>query len=157
MKTFSFTWKYLCFFWLYSYYIFMPIIVSEFCPNKSSILSITLVILYFIIYILDENFNFIRKCLPFVFQLYSNCVPMPIIESECFSKNIINFINYLMVSSFDHTYVIWKPSALFEKVSSSSFNYILNIFVCLSVYLRFAKQILLLWYVILNFMIHMLD
>ena len=40
-------------FYLYSKCIFMPIILSKFCPNKSSILSITLIILYFIIHMLD--------------------------------------------------------------------------------------------------------
>ena len=115
----------------------MPIIVSEFCPNKCSILSITLVILYFIIYMLDEIFSFIRKYLHFVFQLYSNCVSMPIIVSECFSKNIINFINYLMISSFYVCYL--KPSVLYEKVSTSSFNY--NIFLYAYHYiLDFSKK-----------------
>ena len=33
-----------------------------------------------------------------------------------------------MISSFYLTYAIWKSSVLYENVSTSSFNYILNIF-----------------------------
>ena len=76
-------------FWLYSNYIFIPIIVSEFCQNKSSILSITLVILYYIIHMLDEILQFYKKMSPLCFSVYSNCISMPIIVSECFSiKNL---------------------------------------------------------------------
>ena len=42
-----------------------------------------------------------------------------------------------MVSSFYHKYVIWKSSVFYDNVSTSPFKYILNIFVCISLYLCF--------------------
>ena len=74
-------------------------------------------------------------------------------------KKIFNFINYLMISSIYHMYVIWKCSVLYENVFTSYFNYILNVFVCLSLYVFFSRKssIFKLSYVILNFIIHMIE
>ena len=130
----------------------MPLIISEFCWNKYSILSITLVILYFIIHILDKYLQFHQKIFHFIFQLYSNCISMPMIVSECFPQQIFNFINYLMIYSFYHMCYM-KISVLYENVCTSSFNYILPenlstslfnyipiMFGCLSWYLSFFSK-----------------
>ena len=117
----------------------MPIIVSEFCPNKTSILSITLVILYIIICILDENLQFYQKIFHIAFHLYSNCNSIPIIVSDCFPPKILNFINYPMISYFYHMCYM-KISVWPENVSTSSCNYILNVYVCLSLYLSFFPK-----------------
>ena len=53
-----------------------------------------------------------------------------------------------------------KSSVLAENVSTSLFNCILIVFVCLSLYLRFFQKNLQFYelsYVILNFIIHMLE
>ena len=130
----------------------MPLIIFEFCPNKYSILSITLVLLYFIIHILDEYLHFHQKIFHFIFHLYSNCIYMPMIVSECFPKQVFIFINYLMIYSFYHMCYM-EISDLYENVCTSSFKYILPenlstslfnyipiMFGCLSWYLSFFSK-----------------
>ena len=109
---------------------------------------------YFIRNMLYKIFSFNKK----VSNSFFNNV---IIEFVClslylrFSKKI--FLSIIQCNQFYHTYVIWKYSVLSEKVSSSFFNCILIVFVCLSFYLSFLfKKILFykLSYVILNFIMH---
>ena len=106
-------------------------------------------------------FSSIRKYLHFPFQIYSNCICMPIIVSE-FCPNKSSILSIVLCNlQFYPNYVRWKYSILHENVSSPIFNNTLFVFVCLSLYLsfRFPKylQFYKLSYVILNFNVHMLD
>ncbi len=87
--------------------------------------------------IYKKTFSFIRKCLHFHFHLYSDWICMPFIVSEILSKTS---------SIFQYSYVIhfiicklWrcKSSELAEYVFTSFFNFILIVFVCLSLTLSF--------------------
>ena len=96
-------------------------------PMQSSILSS-------IIYM--KFFSSLIKCLHFLFQLNSNYIWMVIILFEFFSKNL-QFYTLSYLSSIYHTYIIWKSSVLYKNVSISTFNFILDVLVWLSLYLNF--------------------
>ena len=100
-EIFSFVRKYLPFIFNYvvilfvclSFYLRFSKIIFNFISYhmKSSIISYICQI---------QIFSSTRKYLHFLFQLYSNCIWMCIIESEFFfSEKIFSFINYLKLSS----------------------------------------------------------
>ena len=101
MKIFSSIRKYLHFpFHLYSSCIYMPTLVSEFFPNKSSILSIIICNPQFFIHSLDENLQVFTQIspLPFPIILQWYLCAYPCI-SVFVLQNICNIINYLMLCS----------------------------------------------------------
>ena len=128
-------------FWLYPKYIYMTIILSEFIPKKSSILSINLCDPP--IYHTNVLWKscFIRKYLHFLFHLHSNCICMPIISSEFFQQFLILSI-ILCNPQFYHTQIRWKYAVLSENILTSFFNYILKVFVCLYIWV-FSKHFLI--------------
>ena len=78
---------------------------------------------------------------PVHFQLCANFICMPITVSDFFQKKSSILSIIICNPQFYHTYVRWKSSVLPENIYTSFFNYILIIFGCLSLYLRFWKKI----------------
>ena len=108
-------------------------------PQKSSIFKFFLWI-SLISYETYKIFSFIRKCLHILFQLCNNCICIPIVVSEIFQRKLSMLLVILSNPQFYHTYVRWKSSGLSQNMSSSFFNCILIVFVCLSLYLSFHFQ-----------------
>ena len=82
-----------------------------------------------------QIFSSTRKYLHFLFQLYSNCFSMCIIESEFFSQKNLQFYKLSCYPQFYHIYDRSNFSILNENVSSSLLDYILIGFVWLPLYL----------------------
>ena len=158
MKIFSFIWK--CFHFLpqlYSQYTCMPIIVSEFFPKKSSILSVILCNPQFY----DTYVRLKSSVLPE--NISTSLFNYLIILFVCLSLYLSFFLKkkskilsvILCNPLFYHAYFRWQCSVLSENISTSLFNYILTVFVCRSLYLSIFPinlQFYQLSYVIFIFM-----
>ena len=129
-------------FQLYSNCICMPIIVSEFSfSKKSSDLKIIWCYPQFYHTYVRWKSCFIQKYLHLLFQLYFNCIWMPIIVPEIFLRKSSFLSLFLCSNQLYHTYVRGKSLVLSENVSFFFLNCILIVFVNLPMYLRiFAKQ-----------------
>ena len=138
----------------------MPFIEYEILSKKCLILSISLSYhLFYHTYVRCKSL----QLTDYVSFSFFNCI---LIVFVCLSLYLsffwINLILSIMLCNlqFYHTFVRWKPSILSEYISSSFFNCILSVFVCLSLQLSFFSknlQCYKLSYVILNFNIHMLE
>ena len=128
MKIFSFIQKCLhLLFQLYSNCICMCIIVSEvFFSKKSSILSITLVILYFIIHMLDENLQVFPKIslisLFFWSFLHFNQT-MLIWKTSVTTENVSNIFNKVLIILYAYKYI----SKIFQENLHIFSIYFLNL------------------------------
>ena len=101
------------------------------------------VILIFITQTLYENHQFYMKMSPHVFELYSNCIFMTITVSEFFPpKSSILSITLLILYFIIHM-VVENLQYFSENISTSFFNCILIVFLCLSLYLCFFKYSIL--------------
>ena len=77
---------------------------------------------------------------PLHFYLCDNAICMPIIVSECFPNKSSILSVIICKPQFFYIYFRLKSSVLSENISTSIFNHILIIFVCLSLYLSFFKK-----------------
>ena len=127
-------------FQLHSNCIYMPIIVSVFSIFK---FINSYVILIFITQTLYENHQFYMKMSPHMFELYANCIFMTITVSEFFPpKSSILSITLLILYFIIHM-VVENLQYFSENISTSFFNCILIVFLCLSLYLCFFKYSIL--------------
>ena len=102
------------------------------------------------------KYQFYRKMSPLLFAIIFVCVPLYLWK---FPQKFSIFKFFLWIS------LIWcetcyMKSVLSENVSTSFFNYVIIVFVCLSLYMRVFIENLQFYqisYVILNFIIDMLD
>ena len=108
---------------------------------------------------LCEIFSVVRKCVHFIFNYV--IILFVCLSLYLFFPKISSILSIIICNpQFYHTYVRLKSAVLPENISTSFFNYILIIFGCLLVYLRFfskKSQFYQLSDVILNFIVHLLD
>ena len=117
--------------------ICMSIIVSEIFPRKSSILLVIICNAKFYHAHVRWKSSVLSENVSTSFQLYSNCIGMSIIVYEfSFSKNLhFKKFSYVILNFIIH--MLDENLVLYKNVSTSFFNYILIVFLFLSLYLRF--------------------
>ena len=124
-------------------------------PSKSSILSIILCSPQIYHTYITWKSSLLYKNISISFFNYILIVLICLSMFLRFFKKVFNFINYVMVSSFYHTYIQFyklchvilifiihildENSQFYMKMFPCLFGYILIVFLCLSLYLSFAQ------------------
>ena len=147
------------FFFTYIQIVFSCLLLYLICYQKIFSFSNFPNIINFVMHKLAANIQNLQNIFHVPFQLYS-------IVFVCLSQYLWFFLNKSSILSvilcnppFYHTYVRGKSSVLSECLHFL-FQLCVIVFVCLSLYLRCFKENLKFFqlsYVILNFIIHMLD
>ena len=114
---------------------------------------------YFIRNMLYKIFSFGRKCVHFHFQLYSNCICMPIIVSEFFQINLQFYQLSYVILILSYIYQM-KIFSFIRKCLQFLFQLYASCIcmpITISVFFQINLQFYQLSYVILYFIIHLLD
>ena len=120
-ENFSFIRKFIHFlFLLHDNCIFMPITLSEIFPWKSSILSVILCNPQFYHTCVRWKSSVLSENVSTSFQLYSNCICIPIIVSEIFLRKSSILLVILCNPQFFHTFV--ENLQFYDKMSNLTFS-----------------------------------
>ena len=110
-------------FQLYTNSIFMPIILSEFFQKNLQYYQLFYVILNFHIHVRWKA-SLYAKITTLLFQLYSKCICMPSIVSECISESFLQFYQWQYVTINFIIHMFYKNFQFFKKISAFHFSFV---------------------------------